>query len=461
MRRQERRVFFSAMMFVSVLWHLVSGDVAPWSGSVSAANDGPIVIATINSTINPATDDYLKSAVRRAEQQNARLFILRLNTPGGLVPSMQSMVETLLSCSVPTVVYVWPQGGGATSAGVFVTMAGNFAVMAPGTTIGAAHPVMGGGADIQGDMREKIENYAVSLSRAIAEQRGRNVKWAEEAVRESVSITDRDAVAEKVIDFSASDLDRVLEQLEGKPVTVRGQTWTLQNLQSAAREEVPMNLRQQVASLLADPNIAMLLGLGAVLGIGIELYHPGAIFPGVFGAVCLVLSLVAGQVIPINTGGFVLLLLSAVFFVAELFVPSFGALGVAGVVCMVLGALYFVDTDQVWSASGFTIQRGMIGAVAATVGTILLLISSVALRAQKESVKTGREGLVGQEATVVTEFLFDEGIGMYSGRVRVMGEIWQALMANESGQPPKSGERLVVNEVEEGLRLRVGRTKAV
>jgi len=424
----------------------------------SAAGDGPIVIATISGTINPATDDYLKTAVHRAEEQHARLFILRLNTPGGLVPSMQSMVETLLSASIPTVVYVWPQGGGATSAGVFVTMAGNFAVMAPGTTIGAAHPVMGGGSDIQGDMREKIENYAVSLSRAIAEQRGRNVKWAEDAVRESVSITDRDAVAEKVVDFSASDLDRILEELEGKPVTVRGVTSNLQGLKSASREEVPMNLRQQVTALLADPNIAMLLGLGAMLGIGVELYHPGAIFPGVFGAICLVLSLIAGSVIPINTGGLLLLLLSAAFFVSELFIPS-GVLGVAGVISMILGALYFVDTDQVWSASGFTIERGMIGTAAGIVGGLLLLVSTVALRAQREKVKTGREGLVDQQVSVVTDFQFDAGLGMLLGRVRVMGEIWKARMVSDDTEPPKAGEKLFIQEVEDGLSLRVGRTK--
>ena len=424
----------------------------------NAANDGPIVIATISGTINPATDDYLKTAIHHAEETHARLFVLRLNTPGGLVPSMQSMVETLLSASVPSVVYVWPQGGGATSAGVFVTMAGNFAVMAPGTTIGAAHPVMGGGTDIQGDMREKIENYAVSLSRAIAEQRGRNVKWAEEAVRESVSITDRDAVAEKVVDFSASDLDRVLEELEGKPVTVRGVTSNLQGLKTATRQEVAMNLRQQVAALLADPNIAMLLGLGAMLGIGVELYHPGAIFPGVFGAICLVLSLIAGQVIPINTGGLVLLLLSAVFFVSELFIPS-GVLGVAGVISMILGALYFVDSDQVWSASGFTIQRGIIGTAAAFVGGLLLLVSTVALRTQREKVKTGREGLVDQQVSAMTDFQFDADIGMFTGRVRVMGEIWRARMEKDEAEPPKTGDKLFVQEVDDGLLLRVGRNK--
>ncbi len=425
-----------------------------FSISTALAANGPVMIAEISGTINPATDDYLRTALKKAEERNARLFVLKLNTPGGLLPSMQSMVEMLLQAGVPTVVYVSPQGGSATSAGVFVTMAGHFAAMAPGTTIGAAHPVLGGGGDIQGDMREKIENYAVSLGRAIAEQRGRNVKWAEAAVRESVSITDREAVAEKVVDFSASDLPRLLEELEGKSANVRGTSVTLAGLASSPQEVIEMNLRQQVANFLSDPNIAMLLGLGALLGIGIELYHPGAILPGVFGAVCLVLSLIAAQVVPINTGGLLLLVLSGVLFIAEVFAPSFGVLGVAGVVCLILGSLYFVDTDEVWSQTGFTVQRGLIGTLAGVTGGLLLLVSSVAMRAQKGRFHTGKEGLEGKDAVTVTDFVPDTQGGA-SGRVRVMGEIWQARIDSSGSVLPKAGDVLAVVAVDEGLRLLV------
>ncbi|MFN8388872.1 MAG: nodulation protein NfeD [Bdellovibrionota bacterium] len=437
---------------------LLALQIAIFFGEPSVRADSlkAVVIAEISGTINPAADDYLKTALKKAAEQQAKLFILKLNTPGGMLPSMQSMVEALLQSPVPTVVYVTPKGGGATSAGVFITLAGNFAVMTPGTTIGAAHPVMGGGENIQGDMREKVENYAVSLGRAIAEQRGRNVQWVEQAVRESVSITDRDAVTEKVIDFSASDVDQILRELEGKTVTIGGAPVTLQGLADAPREPIEMNLRQQVANFLADPNVAMLLGLGAMLGIGIELYHPGAVLPGVVGATCLVLSLIAGQVIPINTGGLLLLLLSAAFFVAEMFMPSFGALGVAGIICLVLGSIYFVDTDEIWSTSGFRVQRGLIGTLAGFTGGILFLVSSVALRAQSGKVQTGREGLADREAVVVKEFT-DEPDGEFAvGKVRVMGEIWQARLKKAAfSSLPKSGDIVVVQAAEGGLRLLV------
>jgi len=411
------------------------------------------MIAEINGTINPATDDYLKSALHKAEERQAKLFILKLNTPGGLLSSMQSMVETLLQAKVPTVVYVSPQGGSASSAGVFVTMAAHFAVMAPGTTIGAAHPVMGGGADIGADMRDKLENYAVSLSRAIAEQRGRNAKWAEDAVRESVSITDREAVTEKVVDFSAADLAKLLGELEGKSVTIGGTSVTLEGLLAAPQETIEMSLKQQVANFLSDPNVVMLLGLGAMAGIGIELLHPGAILPGVVGVVCLLLSLIAAQVIPINAGGLCLLLLSFVFFGAELFVPSFGVLGIAGSLCLILGSLYFVDADKVWSESGFTIARGVIVTLLATVGLFVLFISSVVLRGGKEKAKTGKEGLEGQLGVVFSEFKQDSN-GTYSGRVRVRGEIWRARASDASAEL-RVGDNVSIEKVEEGLLLLV------
>jgi membrane-bound serine protease (ClpP class) len=422
---------------------------------------GAVVIASINGTINPATDDYLKTALHKAEEQHAKLFILKLNTPGGLLPSMQSMVEALLESKVPTVVYVSPQGGGAMSAGVFITLAANFAVMAPGTTIGAAHPVMGGGENIQGDMREKIENFAVSLGKAIAEQRGRNVQWAEQAVRESVAITDREAVTEKVVDFSAADINRLLEQLEGRTTTVAGRPVTIQGAAQAPQIIVPMNMRQQVANFLADPNVAMMLGLGALLGIGIELLHPGAILPGVVGAICLVLSLIAGQVIPINIGGLMLVLLGVVFFVAEMYAPSFGIWGIAGIICFVLGSIYFVDVDEIWSTSGFSVNKGMIGSFAAFCGLLLMLLSTVALKAQQGAFKTGREGLSGKDATAATDFEMEPGGAFAKGKVRVMGEIWHARLpvAGADAQPslPKTGERLLVEEVEAGLSLLVKR----
>lgn len=427
--------------------HFAEGqDAADTSGR-------PILIATINGPINPATDDYLRTSVQKAADRHAALLIIKLNTPGGLLTSMQTMVETLLESPVPTVVYVSPGGGGAMSAGTFLTLAGNFAVMAPGTTIGAAHPVLSSGGDVQGDMGAKVENFAVSLIRAIAEQRGRNAKWAEQAVRESVAITDRDAVREGVIDFVAADIDSLLEQLEGRTAQVNKQPVTLTGLRNAARTPVDMNLKQQTVNVLADPNIAILLGLGALLGIGIEFYHPGAIFPGIVGVVCLILSLTAGQVLPISYGGVALLLLGAGFFVVELFLPAFGIWGVAGIVCFVLGSIYFVDTDQVWAESGFSVDRVLIGSVATVVGGLLMALCYLALRSGKQAVTTGPNRLVGLEGVVASDFKFkgSEGDTIADGKIRIAGEIWNARLEtagkSEDVELPKQGERLVVISV--------------
>lgn len=422
-----------------------------------AANSAPVMVMNLSGTINPATDDFLKSALKQAKERQARLLVIKLNTPGGLLPSMKSMVEQLLSAEVPTVVFVYPQGASATSAGVFITLAGNFAVMAPGTTIGAAHPVMGSGQDLQGDMREKIENFAVSLARAIAEQRGRNVKWAEESVRESISITDREAQTEKVIDFTASDLETLLASLEGRTTNVNGNPVTLSGLKDAPREEISMNLRQQVANFLSDPNVAILLGLGAMIGLGIELYTPGAVLPGIVGLICLVLSLIAGQVIPINQGGLALLILGAVFFAVELFMPAFGVWGVSGIICVLIGSIYFVDTEQVWSAAGFTVNKFMVGTAASVMGVLMLVVGTLLYKTNRSRVSTGKEGLVGKIGVVASEFKTNAAYSTPIGKVRVMGEIWNARMAEGESGFLAVDEQVIVQEVGDGMRLSVRR----
>ncbi len=437
-----------APFFAALLWLVTAGALQ----TARSEGAGPIISVTIDGTINPGTADYMISALAKAEDRGARLFLLRLNTPGGLLPAMQKMVEALLKAKVPTAVYVSPQGGGAMSAGVFITMAGHIAAMAPGTTIGAAHPVLGGGESLQGDMREKLENFAVSLARAIAEQRGRNVVWAEQAVRESVAITDRVAVTEKVVDLSASDTAKLFDEIEGRVVTVDGNPVTLRGLRDAPLEEVPMTLRQQMVSLLADPNIAVLLGIGALVGLGLELLHPGAIVPGVVGVICLVLSLVAGQIVPINAAGLALMLLGGALLVAELFLPSFGVVGGAGIVSLVLGSIYFVNPDDIWSSGGFQVNRWAIGVIAALAGLLLLAVDFLVIRNRKQRVVTGLEGFSGKIAEVVTNAESPEGL-----RVRVMGELWKAKVVGEGEFSLARGDRVVVERVEEGMVLLVKR----
>ncbi|MDD2943007.1 MAG: nodulation protein NfeD [bacterium] len=414
---------------------------------------GPIVVATINGTINPATDDYLKSSLQQAIGSKASLYVLELNTPGGVLTSMQTMVESLLQSSIPTVVYVTPGGGGAISAGVFVTMAGHFAVMTPGTTIGAAHPVSGGGQDVEGDMRAKIENFSATLAKAIAEQRQRNVEWAEKAVRESVAITDSEAVKEHVVDFTAKDFAELLEKLEGRKVILPSGEMTLTGLSTLVVQRVPMTFRQQVVNFLSDPNIALLLGMAAMLGLGIEFYHPGGVIPGVIGAVCLILSLTAGQVIPINQGGALLLILGAVFMIVEVAVPSFGIWGIAGTVCLALGAIYFVDNTFIWSAEGFEVNTPLITSGAIISGIIFIFFGSYIISVRRRKVTTGLEGLMGQLAEARAAFICEEFDRGYSGKVNLRGEIWSARCLD----PVVQSELVRVTGMEAGNRLLVER----
>ena len=440
------RIFFSIC--------LVFSQPIALAAALTPTSSSPIVIIEIDGPISPASDDFLKTSLLEAKKQNARLFVLKLNTPGGLLPSMQSMVESLLGSPVPTVVYVSPRGGGAISAGVFITMAGHVAAMAPGTTIGAAHPVSGDGQDIQGDMREKIENFAVIHLKAIATERGRNIEWAEKAVRESVAIDAREALDLKVVDMISGDLDSLLKEIEGQTVSVQEQPVTLVNLTTAPKVNIEMTLKQKVVNILADPNIAVLLGLGAMLGIGLELYHPGGILPGVIGVICLVLSLVAAQVLPINEGGVILFILGAVFFVVEMFSPSFGIFGGAGIACMVLGALYFIDGDTVWSSPEFEVNKLMVGTMAAMAGSMLLGASWLAMRAHKRQVSTGKQGMLGEIGELRSGVKYNSETNQSTAKVFVRGEIWKAVLLGDQSYLQK-GKKVQVEEVREGLSLEV------
>ena len=471
--RRVRIIFFLTAFCwgLAVLSGLASIPFGEARIAESQTSAGPVMTVDISGPISPATDDFLKTSIRRAADRGARLLVIRLNTPGGLVTSMQSMVQQLLGSPIPTVVFIAPQGAGATSAGVFITMAANIAAMAPGTTIGAAHPVDGNGNDIQGDMREKLENFAVSLIRAIAEQRGRNADWAEKAVRESISVTDRDAVAERVVDLVANDTEQLLEKLEGRTVTVNGQPLTLTGLGSAPREPIEMGLRYKIIAFFTDPTVAVLLSLGAMLGLGIEMYHPGAVLPAVVGIICLVLSLIAGQVLPINHGGVALMVLGAIFFVIELIVPSFGVWGGAGLLCLFLGSIYFVDTDQIWGGGDFGVNIWIVGSIALLIGAILVTASIFVAKAQRTKVTTGREGLIGQFGIVKSGFGIEDlpaagepvssGFGTGSrtgsnpngkGKIEIRGELWNAR-TKAGSEILERGQRVKVIELEDGMIL--------
>jgi len=275
------------------------------------AKDAPsphVDLIVIDGSINPAVDDFIRESIARAKANGARALIIQMDTPGGLLNSTRTIVKEMLGAQVPVMVYVAPAGAGAGSAGVFITMAAHVAAMAPGTNIGAAHPVAGGGQEVKGVMGEKIENFTASFSESIAQKRGRNTKWAIEAVRKSVAITEKEALKINVIDIVARDIEDLLTQADGRLVDIDGHKQELA-LKGARVARHEMSLKQRVLNAIADPNIAYLLMMAGILGLYMEFSHPGVFFPGVAGAICLLLAFASLQVLPINYTGLALMLL--------------------------------------------------------------------------------------------------------------------------------------------------------
>ncbi len=409
-----------------------------------SASDSPRFVhhIVIEGSINPATADYVASAISAAEKERAVALVLRLDTPGGLLTSTKTVVQSLLASEVPVIVHVAPAGASATSAGVFVAMAGHVAAMAPGTTIGAAHPVAGDGRDVGDDMRAKVENFAVSFVESIAERRGRNVEWAERAVRESVSITETEAASLRVVDFVAEDLASVLDRAEGLEVDVAGGKHRLSFASARTPDgaprvlEVAMTLRQRVLHVVADPNIAYLLMMAGLLGLYLELANPGAILPGVTGVICLLLALLASQVLPISSTGAILVVVGFTFLAAEAFVPSFGVLGFGGVLALTLGSLFLYTPESALRVRP-TLVVGTLAIFATGVGAVAWIL----VRDRSVQARTGSEGLIHERGTALTRIHSE-------GRVRVHGELWNA----RSEAPIDAGRAVTVCRVS-GLEL--------
>lgn len=410
-----------------------------------AGSDGRHVVeVVVNGMINPATADYIHDGIEHAADTGAVAVLIQMDTPGGMLEATKDIVKDILGASVPVIVYVAPSGAGAISAGVFITLAAHVAAMAPGTNIGAAHPVSGQGQDIEGDMREKVENFAASLVRTIAQHRGRNVEWAEQAVRESVSITETEAVELNVVDLVAADVPSLLRQIDGREVSVGGRTVRLQTA-GAAVVSFEMRLRQRILNVLAHPNIAYLLMMAGILGLYVEFTHPGVLFPGVAGAICLLLAMGALQILPVNYTGLALIFLGVALLVAELFLPSFGVLGFGGLIAFILGSLLLFDTPE----STLRVDRGIVFTAAAVLGGFTLVAGWLVVRAQRQPAALGTEGMRGEVGEV-------RGPGSRPGLVKVFvhGEYWDAVP--EGGEELNAGERVEVVEAE-GMRLRVRR----
>jgi membrane-bound serine protease (ClpP class) len=398
-------------------------------------------LISIDGTINPAVDDFIRESINRSKANAARALIIQLDTPGGLLTSTRTIVKEMLGAPVPVIVYVAPSGAGAGSAGVFITMAAHIAAMAPGTNIGAAHPVAGGGQEVKGVMGEKIENFTASFAESIAQQRGRNTEWAIQAVRKSVSITEKEALKIKVIDVVAKDINDLLEQAHGRKVDIDGRKHEL-SLKGARVERYGMSLKQKVLNTIADPNIAYLLMMAGILGLYMEFSHPGVIFPGVAGAICLLLAFASLQLLPINYAGLGLIILGIGLLIGEAFAPSFGVLGVGGIISLALGSFFLFDTE----GSDLIVDRSIILTAVATLGGFVLAVSYLVFRSQKSKPALGMEGLIGEIGEV-------RGKLIPAGKIFVHGEYWNARADSEIDV----GEKVEVVGYE-GMSLKVRRS---
>ncbi len=394
----------------------------------SFAMSNEIIIIKISDAIGPAIADHLIKGIKKAEDNNAVCIIIHLDTPGGLAESMRKIVMAILGSRIPVVVYVSPAGARAASAGVMITMAADIAAMAPGTNIGAAHPVSVGGKEIGKTMSEKIINDMVASAKSIAKKRGRNVQWAEKAIRESVSITETEALKKNVIDYIARDFDDLIKQINGKKIKGKG-TLDLDNYHTFVLKE---NLRTKILKTISNPNIAYIFMMIGLAGIYFELSHPGAILPGVVGAVSLVLAFFALQTLPVNYAGILLILLAILFFIMELKIISYGLLSIAGIISLLLGSLMLFESHE----PGMGLSWSVLLPTVIIVSAFFVVISGIVFKAQLTQAETGASGLIGKTGVVKNAI-------MPEGKVFIHGELWNAT----SKEAINKGEKIRVVRV--------------
>lgn len=402
------------------------------------------IVLTIDGPIGPASSDYFERGLAHAAQQGAALVILRMDTPGGLDTAMRAIIKTILSSPVPVVSYVSPSGARAASAGTYILYASHVAAMAPGTNVGAATPVQLGAPEAprpptseppkggkseppasSGDaMEHKLVNDAVAYLRGLAQLRGRNAEWAEKAVREAASLPATDALRLGVVDVIAKDIPDLLRQLDGRHVEVAGRSITL-NTANLVTVNLQPDWRSRLLAVITNPNVAYVLMLIGIYGLIFEFSNPGSVIPGTVGAICLLLALFAFQALPVSYAGMALVLLGIALMVAEAFVPSFGALGIGGVIAFAIGSVILIDTE----APGFGISPALIAAFTVFSALLLMLVLNLVLKARHRPVVSGGEELVGSRGLALTDVEPD-------GKVRVHSEIWSA----HSASPVHAGE---------------------
>ena len=415
---------------------------------VSPLNPAPAqtikVITVSDYIINPVTEEYIRENLAKAETQGAACLIIRLNTPGGLLKSTQNIVKDILNARIPVITYVWPKGARAASAGTFIGYASTVLVMAPSTHIGAAHPVLGGGSwgNVPDEMQEKILNDTLAWAKNIAEEKGRPYDFLEEAVRESISITEKEALKRRVIDLVAQDIDDLLRKIENKRIALADKE-TVFSSKNAAIEHVEFTARQKFLNTLLDPNIAYLLFTLGFLGLVFEVTHPGFGFPGIAGIICIVLSLYAFSVLPVNYAGLALIILGIIFFIVEAFTPTFGLFTFAGLVSFILGSVLLFRGPQSLKVSPKIIIPL---SIAMAVWSLFILGKVLQIRLKKP--QTGKEALIGQSG-VAHSAIYKKG------KVSIHGELWNATSKDKIAK----GEEVEVVNIK-GLVLEVKRKEA-
>jgi membrane-bound serine protease (ClpP class) len=425
------RTFFVAVVVMAAL-----------ATAASAATDRPRVLAAkFENDVNPVTQDYVTDEIERANDEGYDAVVILLDTPGGLSSAMDKIVKAELDSKIPVVVYVSPDGARAASAGVWIGQAADILAMAPQTNIGSSTPISVGGEDIQEDLKRKVVNDAAASLRALAREHGRNVKWADAAVRRASNLNAREALAQNVIDVVAPSLPALLDQIDGRKTKPKG---FVLHTAGAEIDRVDMSFWKQVLDTLINPElIVIFLSLGT-LGLIVELWNPGLIFPGTVGAISLILALFGLQVLPISAAGLLLMVLAFAFFGAEAFIPSHGALTVAGAVCFVLGALLLFDP----AGESYEVSLTVVLAIAATLAALMGFAAMKIVQVRKLKPVTGQDELVGQVG-IARQTLEP------AGTVFIHGELWQA---RSTGEPIPAGEQVRVAGMD-GLVLEVERAE--
>jgi len=414
---------------------------APWSSILySTGLAQQVAVLKFSGVVGPVSAQFITEGIKRAESEHSECFVIEMDTPGGLDESMREIIKAIFASKVPVVTYVYPPGGRAASAGVFILLASHIAAMAPGTNVGAAHPVAMGDQKMDSTMAEKVTNDAVAYIKSIAEKRGHNVDWAELAVRKSISSSETEALKSKVIDLVAPSLNDLLDKLDGRTVVLESGERVL-HTRGAQVKFFEMNLLQKILAIITNPNVAYILLLLGTYGLFFELQNPGAIFPGVVGGICLILAFYALHLLPVNYAGLALIILAILMFILEVKVTSHGILAIGGITSMVIGSLLLFESPQPFYHLSLPV---IIGAVVVT-ALFFILIVGFAIRAHLRKPVTGREGLLGEVGIAKTDL-------HPSGTILVHGELWNAVSVSGN---IREGEAVEVIKISGGMTLEV------